>query len=190
MEKEITFIEKVQDLFLENGAKTLTMDDIARELGISKKTLYQKYKNKEALLEEVLSFGMGKVLERLANLEETIENAIDRMFSRDELIEKACTTNDFILLRQLIRYYPNIFNKHMLDFSEKFSEILLHNIERGRNQGYYRTDFDAPFYARLYFHTVMSYDNSPLPGHKCFKPPGVPAGSPEVLYECHHNREG
>lgn len=162
MEKEITFIEKVQDLFLENGAKTLTMDDIARELGISKKTLYQKYKNKEALLEEVLSFGMGKVLERLANLEETIENAIDRMFSRDELIEKASTTNDSILLRQLIRYYPNIFNKHMLDFSEKFSEILLHNIERGRNQGYYRTDFDAPFYARLYFQTVMSYDNSPF----------------------------
>lgn len=50
----------------------------------------------------------------------------------------------------------------MLDFSEKFSEILLHNIERGRNQGYYRTDFDAPFYARLYFQTVMSYDNSPF----------------------------
>ena len=46
MEKDTAFIEKVQNLFLENGAKTLTMDDIARELGISKKTLYQKYRNK------------------------------------------------------------------------------------------------------------------------------------------------
>lgn len=162
MEKDIAFIEKVQDLFLENGAKSLTMDDIAKELGISKKTLYQKYKNKEALLEEVLAHGMGQVLERLKNLEETIENAIDRMFSRDYLIEKASTTNDSLLLKQLIKYYPHIFNKHMLNFSEKFTEILVHNTERGRQQGYYRKDFDAYTYAKLYFQTVMSYDNSPF----------------------------
>lgn len=162
MEKDTAFIEKVRDLFLENGAKTLTMDDIARELGISKKTLYQMYKNKEALLEEVLSHGMAEILERLTDLEETIGNAIDRMFSRDELIEKTSTTNDSILLKQLIRYYPHIFNSHMLDFSEKFTEVLVHNIERGRLQGYYRKDFDASTYAKLYFQTVMSYDNSPF----------------------------
>ena len=162
MEKDTAFIEKVRDLFLENGAKTLTMDDIARELGISKKTLYQKYRNKEALLEVVLSHGMSQILERLANLEETIENAIERMFSRDELIEKASTTNDSILLKQLIRYYPHIFNSHMMDFSEKFTEVLVHNTERGRLQGFYRKDFDAYTYAKLYVQTVMSYDNSPF----------------------------
>src|SRR5690606_32174776 len=138
------------------------MDDIARELGISKKTLYQKYRNKEALLEEVLSHGVGQVLERLKNLEETIDNAIDRMFSRDEVIEKASTTNESIVLNQLTRYYPHIFNKHMMDFSEKFTEILVHNTERGRKQGYYREDFDAYSYAKLYFQTVMYYDNSPF----------------------------
>ncbi|HAI79685.1 MAG TPA: TetR/AcrR family transcriptional regulator, partial [Chryseobacterium sp.] len=50
------FLEKVVELFIDNGAKTLTMDDIAKEFGMSKKTLYQKYANKEALLEDVLAF--------------------------------------------------------------------------------------------------------------------------------------
>ena len=161
MTNDQTFIAKVTELFLENGAKTLTMDDIAKEFGMSKKTLYKDYKNKEVLLEEVLSYSLNGVLEKIKNLDEKVENAIDRMFLRDEEIEKASTTNNSIMLRQLIKYYPQIFNRHMKDFSEKFSAIMVHNIERGRKQGYYREDFDALFYARLFFQLVMSF-NSPF----------------------------
>ncbi|HAI79684.1 MAG TPA: TetR family transcriptional regulator, partial [Chryseobacterium sp.] len=57
---------------------------------------------------------------------------------RDEHIERAVQSNNSLLIRQLIKYYPAIFNKHMMDFAEKFSEVMVHNIERGRQQGYYR----------------------------------------------------
>ncbi len=160
MNEEKPFIEKVAELFLLNGAKTLTMDDIAREFGMSKKTLYKEYKNKEALLEEVLTHLLIVVLERIKNLDDQIDNAIERMFCRDEAIEKATSSNNSLLLRQLIKYYPQIFNRHIRNFSEKFSLILVHNIERGRAQGYYRKDFDAEFYAKLFFQLSMSY-NSP-----------------------------
>ncbi|MCX2836984.1 TetR/AcrR family transcriptional regulator [Salinimicrobium sp. MT39] len=162
MEKDIEFLEKVSELFIQNGAKTVTMDDIAQELKISKKTLYQKYQNKEALLEEVLTYKLEKVIAKMRNLDETIENAVERMYSRDQDIEKASRTNDSVMLRQLIKYYPQIFNKHMLFFSEKLSEILAHNIERGRKQGLYREDFDAYFYSKLFFQLTMTYDNSPF----------------------------
>lgn len=161
MEKD-EFLKKVLQLFIINGAKTLTMDDIAKELKISKKTLYQKYQNKENLLEEILTYNIEKVLNRMRNLENEIENAVERMFARDEQIENASKTNDSILLRQLIKYYPQIFNKHMLYFSDKLSEILVQNIERGRAQGFYRKDFDAHFYSKLYFQMTMTYDNSPF----------------------------
>lgn len=161
MEKDTELLEKVSELFIENGAKTVTMDDIAQELKISKKTLYQKYQNKEALLEEVLAYKLEVVLCKMRNLDETIENAVERMFKRDSDIERASRTNDSIMLRQLVKYYPQIFNKHMLYFSEKLSEILLHNIERGRKQGLYRKDFDAELYSKLYFQMTMTYDNSP-----------------------------
>ena len=162
MVKDIELLEKVADLFIYYGAKTVTMDDIAQELKISKKTLYQKYKNKEVLLEEVLTYKLEKVLLKMRNLDETIDNAVERMFARDEDIERASRTNDSIMLRQLIKYYPRIFNRHMLYFSEKLSEILVHNIERGRKQGLYREDFDANLYSKLYFQLTMTYDNSPF----------------------------
>ena len=161
MEENIEFLCKAADLFIENGAKTLTMDDIAKEFGISKKTLYQKYKNKEELIEEVLYYKLVELIERLQFLEENIENAVERMICRDEQIEKLSHSNDNILIRQLLRYYPGIFHKHMLNFSEKFSEVLVHNIEKGRKQGLYRGDFDAEIYAKIFFQLVMSYDSSP-----------------------------
>lgn len=156
------FLENVVDLFIENGAKTLTMDDIAKEFGMSKKTLYQMYTNKEALLEDVLQFKLKEVIEKLNELDIQTENAVERMFCRDEQIEKAAQSNNSLLIRQLVKYYPAIFNKHMMEFSERFAEVLIHNIARGREQGYYRTDFDAAVYARIFFQLVMSYDSSPF----------------------------
>ena len=157
-----SFLEKVAELFIENGAKTLTMDDIAREFGMSKKTLYQKYTTKEALLEDVLEYKLTEVIEKLNKMDKQIENAVDRMYCRDEEIEKAARSNNSVLIRQLLKYYPTIFNKHMMNFSERFTEVLVQNIERGREQGYYRTDFDAALYASIYFQMVMSYDSSPF----------------------------
>ena len=162
MEKDNEFLTKVSALFLENGPKAVTMDDVAREMGMSKKTLYKKYRNKEALLDDVLSFGMNRVLRKMKDLDEKIDNAIERMFARDEDLERTSKTNDSILLKQLIKFYPHIFNGHMKDFSKNFADILVHNVERGRKQGYYRTDFDERYYAKMYFQLVMSYDDSPF----------------------------
>ena len=161
MEEKTNFLSKATQLFIENGAKSVTMDEIAKEFGISKKTLYQKYKNKEELLEEVLKYKLQEVIERLKYLDENIENAVARMYCRDEEIDKVSHSNNNILIRQLLKYYPAIFHKHMLNFSTKFSEVLVHNIEKGRKQGLYREDFDPELYAKLFFQLVMSYESSP-----------------------------
>lgn len=161
MEEKTNFLSKATQLFIENGAKSVTMDEIAKEFGISKKTLYQKYKNKEELLEEVLKYKLQEVIERLKYLDENIDNAVARIFCRDEEIDKVSHSNNNILIRQLLKYYPAIFHKHMLNFSTKFSEVLVHNIEKGRKQGLYREDFDPELYAKLFFQLLMSYDSSP-----------------------------
>ena len=162
MEENKEFLMKASELFLENGAKTLTMDDISRSFGISKKTLYVKYKNKEELIEAVLHFKLEEIITRLRYLETQIENAVERMFCRDEQIDNVADSNNSILIKQLIKYYPAIFNKHMREFSEKFSEVMIHNIEKGRSQGYYRTNFDAEVYAKIFFQLIMSLESSPF----------------------------
>lgn len=161
MEDNTIFLSKATHLFIENGAKSVTMDEIAKEFGISKKTLYQKYKNKEELLEAVLQYKLEEVIERLQYLDDNIDNAIERMFCRDEEIDKVSHSNNNILIRQLLKYYPAIFHKHMLNFSSKFSQVFVHNIEKGRQQGLYREDFDPEIYAKIFFQLVMFYDSSP-----------------------------
>lgn len=159
---DLDFLHKVSELFIGNGAKTLTMDEIAREFGISKKTLYQKYANKEALLEDVLKYNLNNIIKKIAELDIKVENAIERMYCRDEHIEKAVESNNSLLIKQLIKYYPVIFNRHMLEFSDKFVAVLEHNVKRGREQGFYREDFDEKSYATIFFQAMMSYHSSPF----------------------------
>ncbi len=161
MENKKEFLAKLSDLFIENGSKTVTMDDVAKAFGISKKTLYIKYKNKEELIEEVLRHKLDEIIERLKYLDQTVENAIERMLCRDEEIEKVASSNNTLLIKQLMKYYPAIFSKHMIEFSDKFSEVLIHNIEKGRSQGFYRENFDAEVYSRLFFQLIMSLESSP-----------------------------
>lgn len=161
IENKNQFLHKATELFIEHGSKTLTMDEVAREFGISKKTLYQKYRNKEALLEAVLEYKFNEVIEKMQRLNVEVDNAVERMFCRDEQIERAVRSNNSMMIKQLIKYYPAIFNKHMVSFSSKFAAVLESNIEKGRKQGYYRDDFNAGIYGRLFFQLMMSYDSSP-----------------------------
>jgi len=156
------FLLKVADLFAENGAKTLTMDDIAKEFSMSKKTLYQLYKNKEDLLTEVLDHKLDLVIETLLLNDSKTDNAIERMFLREKDFENISRTNKTTFIRQLIKYYPSIYNLHILSIDEKISKIITHNIKLGRQQGYYRTDFDERLYIKFLLQLMFSYENSPL----------------------------
>lgn len=160
--KDREFLEKVTELFIENGAKSLTMDDLAKSLGISKKTLYQKYTNKDALLEAVLTFKLDQIIEHFNTLDAKYDDALERMLCKDDELENATATSKSILLKQIIKYYPEIFKKHMQNFSGGFAKVLISNIEKGRKQGYYREDFDAEMYAKLFFQMAISYDSSPF----------------------------
>lgn len=102
----------------------------------------------------------------MRDLDEKIDNAVERMFARDEEIEQISGTNESVMVRQLNKYYPQIFIKHMLYFMDSFSEIIVHNIERGREQKLYRENFDAEMYAQLFAQLVMSYHASPLVNRK------------------------
>ncbi|MBF8456330.1 TetR/AcrR family transcriptional regulator [Kaistella sp. G5-32] len=162
MSADKEFLLKVAELFAENGAKTLTMDDIAKEFAMSKKTLYQHYKNKEDLLTEVLDYKLDLVVETLLLNDSKSENAIERMFLREKDFESFSRTNKTTFIRQLIKYYPSIYNQHILSIDEKISKIVTHNIKLGRDQGYYRTDFDERLYIKFLLQLMFSYEDSPL----------------------------
>lgn len=163
MAKKDHFIEKVSHLFIEYGAKTFTMDDIAKEFSMSKKTLYQQFKNKDELLEAVLDFQLEQMSKGLLlHIKNTDTNPIQKFLMREEKLNKMTEANKNAFIKQLKKYYPELYNRQVIKITEVISEILINNIEKGRAEGLYRTDFDAEQYAKYFLLLAFSYDESPI----------------------------
>ena len=162
MEEKTIFLKKVSALFYLHGAKSLTMDEIAREFSMSKKTLYQQYKNKEILIAEVLDFMLTEMVEKLYIDKIDDVNPIVNMFCRERNMEALSKSNRTLFVRQLQKYYPALFENHLVEMDTKISAIVINNINKGRDQGLYRTDFDANFYSKLLLHLFISVESSVL----------------------------
>lgn len=156
------FLTKVSELFLQNGAKAVTMDDVAKHMAISKRTLYQDYSNKEALLSAILNYKLESIISAIHLKDVENSNAIEKVLIRDENFEKFSTTNQSVFIRQLIKYYPVIFDQYILDMSAKISQILLKNIEAGRKEGLYRENFNESLHIRFFLQIMLSFENSIL----------------------------
>ena len=163
MDQKNKFLEKALALFLENGAKTLTMDDIAREFGMSKRTIYQHYKNKEELLDSVLDFHTDMVISKLKAITE-IENlnSVEKMLIRDEDLQKLSNNQKSIFIRQVKKYYSNLSKKNAIKAYEKLKTIFISNIEQGQKEGLYRKNIDVEVVVKMVIVLMFSYDESPL----------------------------
>ena len=155
-------LDRLFDMFRTHGAKTLTMDDIAREFCISKKTLYQKYKNKEELLTEVLEHISNKAIEEVETVKNHYQCPIEIMFVSGKRIDDATSQEKNAFVLQLIKYYPEVFHQHQKSISIKIEEILKQNFERGVELGYYRTDIPTDLFIKFLISLLFAVDASPI----------------------------
>jgi hypothetical protein len=98
----------------------------------------------------------------MKSIEAENTNSIEKILIRDKDFEKFSSTNQSVFIRQLLKYYPAIFDQHILNMNEKISEILLKNIEKGRVEGIYREDFNESLYIRFLLQLMLSFENSVL----------------------------
>lgn len=149
-ERGLELLEKTAQLFMRFGIKSMTMDDIARQLGVSKKTLYLYVNDKNDLVEKV----MQSIVEHekaLANtLCNTYPNAIDMLFELSKDISQKFGQIHPSINYDLQKYHPEawmIFE----DFRTKFvASCIEDNIRRGIEQGLYRDNMDPYVIAKLY----------------------------------------
>ena len=155
-------LRKATDLFLNLGFKSVTMDDLARELGISKKTIYAHFPNKTKLVEECTK-----------RLFRTISEGIDHICSlRKNPIEELYEIKKFVLLHlkneknspqyQLRKYYPKIHGSIKKKQFEVMRNCVIENINKGIELGIYRTNLNIDFVSRIYFSGVTSIKDQKL----------------------------
>ncbi len=160
-------LECARELFWKQGTKSITMDEIARTMGISKKTIYRYYTDKDQIVREMASQlfqTQGKVLD---DLTKNSKNAVDEIISiMKHMGDLFCKINP-ILFYDLQKFHPDTW-KVFREFKETYAlGMIERNLKRGMTEGLYREDINVKILARLRMHEVeMAMDPDLFPADK------------------------
>ncbi|MGF7043033.1 TetR/AcrR family transcriptional regulator [Mucilaginibacter lappiensis] len=143
-------IDGCEDLFLKAGIRAVTMDDIAKHLGISKKTIYQHYSVKEKL---IYTWVYGRILAEQQQLDLHIsrsKNMIDQLIAMERLTLEIFAKINPILIQDLERYYTDSWLVVQRFKSEFLTSCLENLLIKGIAEGYIRSELDPLIIAKLY----------------------------------------
>ena len=138
-------------MFLAYGFKSVTMDDIANELGISKKTIYQHFANKNDLVEASTDYLFQTVSCGIDNIREQGKNSIEEIFIIRSFMMQQLNNESASPFYQLQTFFPKIFSCLRAKQFEKMNGCMIENLAKGIEHGLYRPDIDINFISRMYF---------------------------------------
>ncbi len=149
-EQKIKYLNQILALFMKYGIKSVTMDDIAKELGVSKKTLYKYFKDKNAIVSTLMKMDLNSEMQKLSSLTNSSTNAIEETFAFSQvLIEKLKTVNPS-LMYDLEKYHPKAWSLFINHKRVDVFNCIRANIERGIDEGFYVSIINAEVVAKLY----------------------------------------
>ena len=164
MDLKERIIENSSTLFFQKGVKSMTMSDIANELGISKRTLYEVFRDKEDLLENCISSYMEKAdcaMHALADRSEDVIDALMRIYAWNL---KEMRTINRLIISDLKKYHSDIYKK-IEQKQEENAFLLLPLLNKGVEQGLIRNDVNFEiilWLMRSQFRALMNEDYFPV----------------------------
>ncbi len=142
-------LKRVNQLFLKYGIKSVTMDDISHELGISKKTLYQHVKDKNELIDLILDMEFEEKNTCFDHVERTYLNAIDELYQVQKIVNIILKEHSPSSVYDLKKYYPEAYNKMHKFRRDKLMDHIMENLSKGKAEGLYRQDINEELIAKL-----------------------------------------
>ena len=157
-------IQGAEDLFLQAGIKSVTMDDIAKHLGMSKKTIYHFFSDKNDLVMALVNKKIADDECQILKIIEDSSNVIEEMINMMKCSEEIFSRINPIVVHDLQKYHPDgwaIFQKFKADFLVKTLEDLL---TKGIAQGFIRPEVDVKILAKMRVNQVeMGFNQSIFP---------------------------
>lgn len=149
-ERELKIIGEAANLYKKYGIKSVTMDDVASHLGISKKTLYQYVKDKNQLVEKVVLEKIRyKEKEFMAILVKNL-NAIDELLAINKYINTVFRDYQPSMEFDLQKYYPESYKILQSVRRKRMYETIHQNLIKGIKEGLYRKDLDIEIITKLH----------------------------------------
>ena len=157
-----SILKKSGEIFLKFGFKSVTMDDIANELGISKKTIYKYFKNKVELVDQATEYIHNLMHTEVLKIYDMGYNAIEENFEANKVFKGFMQNSDDSPVYQLKKYYPETYKKIMTQEFCLFKYCLSNNVEKGIRDGLFRANINVEQIVKFYFSLVMSVHDSDL----------------------------
>ena len=156
-------LSKAGNSFLKFGFKSFTMDDIAKDLGISKKTIYKYFSNKHDLVSQAVTHFHEDCLCQIDGVCQLGYNAIEENFKIKKIFKDLFqASTDESPMYQLEKYYPIVYEKVMKKEFLMFQDCIVKNLEKGIEEGLYRNDIDISVTTRFYFALIMAIHDGAL----------------------------
>ncbi len=164
METKERIIAKAEELFMRYGIRSITMDDIARDLAVSKKTIYQYFKDKDDLVMNVGLSHFEQDKSEICQITQDCENAIAEVIEMSKHLKNTLRGVNPSLFFDLQRYHPkawNLWQEHKRGF---IIEQVKRNIERGIQEKIYKSDLNVEVLAILRVTQIeMAFDTTIFP---------------------------
>lgn len=145
-----TIVKKASALFIQRGFKSVTMDDLAEVLGISKKTLYTHFDNKEQLVRESSLFVFDTVCKEIETIKNKAAHPIEELYTVKSAVLKYYQNEDSSPIYQLQKYYPEIYSELKDQEYDRLAVMVQSSLKLGVNTGLFRPNIDTDFVSRLY----------------------------------------
>lgn len=160
-------IQKASELFLTLGFKSVTMDDIANEMGISKKTIYVHFSNKTKLVEAVTFTLFENICNGIDCICDNAINPIEELYDIKMFVMKHLKNEKASPQYQLKKYYPPIHAQLKQRQFHKMQDSVSESLQKGIDTGVFRSNIDVDFISRLYFNGMTGIkDESIFPKEK------------------------
>ena len=160
MKKKI--INKAKEMFLKLGFKSITMDDIACEMCISKKTIYKYFSNKDILIEESIDLVHKEVKETMDAIISKNYNAIEENFEIKRMFREMFKSAESSPIYQLKKHYPDIYNKVLNIQVSICEDCFRKNILKGIKEGLYRENLDVENYVKFYYTLIFTINENTM----------------------------
>ena len=136
-----------EELILQSGVRSVTMDDIARNLGISKKTIYHYFTDKNELINALVDKRLNEDREQMCSLISSSENMIEELVTMTKGAEDVFSRINPIVVHDLQKYYPDAWTRFQIFKVDFLINTLEKLLLKGIQQGYIRPDVDAKIVA-------------------------------------------
>jgi AcrR family transcriptional regulator len=164
MEVREKIIEASHDLFMRFSIKSVTMDDIARHLSISKKTIYLYFKDKNDLVFQVTSNHLEEEKKEIEGIKSSTSNAIETLIEESMCLRRNITDMNPSLLFDLRKYHQEAWALYLESKEKVYIRSLVETLEKGVKEGYFRQGIDPEILAILRVEQIqMSLENLTYP---------------------------